>query len=432
MSSFFKKKKRPVNYDTDPVSVRTETTGGGDRIESIYGPGEQKQPNKRYKHASVAVALLKYVVITLFFLFFMTMTFVYSSEINIENFRYILKDMNLKIPTGIEEYGDIYYVADMEQSFAFYRDDFVCVGRNSVEVIDTAGRQVQNTRLRYVKPRLVTSGKYMLVYDLSNTQYGIFNTFSQLYSGTLDYPISDADMNDDGYYLIVTRDTEYKSAVHVYNKDMKPVYSYQSNDRYIFDAHIYNDGTVMIYASRTMSGKYFTEILKGNIKSDEMKTVYSADGVMPLTAEKTGSGTSAVLCTDTLLFFKGDEMTTEYDFYGRVCRRFACGDGYAAIILSSEGAGADSDMLIFDRDGTLVYSGPSSSDVSELYVHGGNVYGLYTGCVERFEIRTEKTYRADTGYEVKGIVFPSDEIALFATASSAYPVSVYDDFTEIE
>lgn len=431
MSPIFKKKKPKLNYDTDPVSVNRTGERGGERIESVYGEGENRQPNKRYKRISVFVGLVKYVVITVFFLFFMTMTFVYSSEINVENFRYILKDMNLKIPTGIEEYGEIYYVADMEQSYAVYRDDFVCVSRGAVEVIDMAGKQVQKTALKYVKPRLVTSGKYMLVYDLSNTQYAIFNTFSELHSESLQYPISDADMNDDGYYLIVTRDAEYKSVVSVYNKDMKQVYTYQSNDRYIFDAHLYNDGSVVLCAGSTRSGRYYAEILKGNIRSDEVKTVWSSPSVMPLTMLKSDSNMTAVLCTDTVLFFSGDELVAEYGFYGRVCRRFACGDGYTAILLSSEGAGADSELMIFDKTGTLIHKGQSSSDMSALYVHGGNVYGLYTGCVERYEINTEKTYRADTGYEVKGLVFPDNEIVLFATASSASPVSVYDGFKEI-
>ena len=235
-------------------------------------------------------------------------------------------------------------------------------------------------------------------------------------------------LND--YYFMM----EYSGKVLLFSPDQenaKPVYTYQSNDRYIFDAHLYNDGSVVLCAGSTRSGRYYAEILKGNIRSDEVKTVWSSPSVMPLTMLKSDSNMTAVLCTDTVLFFSGDELVAEYGFYGRVCRRFACGDGYTAILLSSEGAGADSELMIFDKTGTLIHKGQSSSDMSALYVHGGNVYGLYTGCVERYEINTEKTYRADTGYEVKGLVFPDNEIVLFATASSAAPVSVYDGFKEI-
>ena len=51
--------------------------------------------------------------------------------------------------------------------------------------------------------------------------------------------------------------------------------------------------------------------------------------------------------------------------------------------------------------------------------------------MQRFEINTGKTYYYDSGYETKGIVFVDDEIVLLATATSAYPVSVYDDFKEL-
>ena len=433
MSLFFKKKKKPPKtmQDGELMTARRGGEQGGEQIQSVYDTGGEKQPNRRYKRLSVAVGLLKYVVITLFFLFFMTMTFVYSSEINVENFRYILKDMNLKIPTGIEEYGDIYYVADIEQSFAVYRDDFVCVGRSSLDVVDMTGRQVQSTELKYINPRLVTGGKYMLVYDLSNTHYGIFNTFSELHAEALEYPISDADINDEGYYLIVTRDTEYKTAVYVYNKEMKRVYTYQSNDRYVYDAHLENDGSFTLYAADAENGSFRSEIIKGNIRSDQVDVTFRRNGTLMLSAGKTGPNSTAVLCSDCILFFSGNDLVYEYQFNGRVCRRFACGDGYSAVVLSSEGAGADSGLFVFDREGTLSGEADSGSDITALYVNSGSVFSLYTGSVERYEISTGKRYIFRSGHETKGLVFPDSEIMLAAEASRAYPVSVYDGFTEL-
>ena len=430
MSLFFKKKKRKINYSDEIVERREDVRSGGEAVEGLYGEDAPEPSNKRYKRAAVIVGILKYVVLTSLFIFFMSMTFVYSSQITVENFRYILKDMNLKIPTGKEEYGDIYYVADMEQSYAVYRGDFVCVGRGTLQVIDMAGKQIQSTALKYIKPRLVTSGKYMLVYDLSNTQYSIFNTFSLLHTATLDYPISDADMNDEGYYLLVSRDAEYKSCVTVYNKEMETVYVYQTNDRYIFDAHLYNDGSFVLYASKAKDGDSYSEIIKGNIKEKEVKITYERAGTIFLSAEKSGNETTSVLCSDTILFFSGDEIIAEYSFFGRVCRRFAAGDGNTAAVLSSEGAGADSVLMVFDTAGKVLYESDAGSDVAALYCHNKNVYSLYTGSVERFEINTGKTYYCKSGYETKGLVFPDNEIVLAATAGSAYPVSVYDDFKE--
>ncbi len=431
MSLFFKKKKQKPSPDGELTVRREELRSGGEAIESIYGEEETAPVNKRYKRAAVVVGILKYIVITAFFVFFMAMTFVYSSQITIENFRYILKDMNLKIPTGIEEYGDIYYVADMEQSYAVYRDDFVCVGRGTLEVVDMQGKQIQSAPLRYIKPRLVTTGKYMLVYDLSNTQYGIYNTFSLLHSGTLEYPISDADMNDEGYYLLVSRDAEYKSCVTVYNKEMKPVYVYQTNDRYVYDAHLYNDGSFALYTSKAVNGEVYSEIIKGNIKDKDIRVTFERSGIMILTAKNSGNDTTTVLCADSLLFFSADNLVAEYPFYGRVCRRFDAGDGNTAIVLSSEGAGADCTLLVFDTAGKVTAQRDSGSDISQLYCVKKNVYSVYTGYVERFEINTNKAYSYKCGYETKGLVFVNDEIVLFATAGSAYPVSVYDDFKEI-
>ena len=110
MSLFFKKKKQNRKNSDELVEKRTEISSGGDAVEGLYGDDMPAPVNKRYKRAAVVVGISKYIVLTALFIFFMSMTFVYSSEITVENFRYILKDMNLKIPTGKEEYGDIYYV----------------------------------------------------------------------------------------------------------------------------------------------------------------------------------------------------------------------------------------------------------------------------------------------------------------------------------
>ena len=432
MSLFSKRKRRPKNNADELTVKRSEVSSGGEKIEGVYENDGQPQVNKRYKRAAVAVGISKYIVITVFFLFFMAMTFVYSSEITIENYRYILKDMNLKIPTGVEEYGEIYYASDLQQSYAVYRDDFVCVGRGSLEVIDMTGKQVQSTALRYVNPRLVTSEKYMLVYDLSNNSYGIFNTFSQLQSGTTDYPISCADCNDEGYYLIVSRDVEYKSTVSVYNKEMKRVYLYQSNERYIYDAHLYNDGSFALYTCKAKNGDNCSEIIKGNIKEKEVRVAYERNGTVFLSAKNSGADTVSVLCSDSLLFFSADNLVAEYSFFGRVCRRFDAGGGNTALVLSTEGAGADSVLVVFDTAGEVLYEGETSSDISALYCKNKNVYGIYTESVQRFEINTGKTYEYRSGYETKGLVFCDEEVILVATAGRAYPVSVYDDFKEMQ
>ncbi len=432
MSLFFKKKKRRDSQSDELTVKRTEISSGGEKIEGLYDDDEQAPVNKRFKRAAVVVGISKYIVITALFMFFMTMTFVYSSEITVENYRYILKDMNLKIPTGIEEYGEIYYAADMEQSYGMYRGDFVSVGRGTLQVVDVTGKQIQSTPLKYVNPRLVISGKYMLVYDLSNPGYSVFNTFSLLYSDTLDYPISCADCNDDGYYLIVSRDAEYKSTVGVYNKEMKRVYFYQTNERYIYDAHLNNDGSFVLYACKAKNGDNCSEIIKGNIKEEQVRISYERNGVMLLSAKNSGADTVSVLCSDSLLFFSADNLVAEYSFFGRVCRRFAAGGGNTAIVLSSEGAGADSVLIVFDTAGKVLYESALRSDISGLYCHNKNVYGIFTDCVERFEINTKKTYSYRSGYETKGLVFADEEIVLVATAGRAYPVSIYDGFKEIE
>ena len=87
MSLFFKKKKRPKNQSDEIVENREEVRSGGEAVEGLYGDDAPAPVNKRYKRASVVVGILKYITLTALFIFFMSMTFVYSSQITVENYK---------------------------------------------------------------------------------------------------------------------------------------------------------------------------------------------------------------------------------------------------------------------------------------------------------------------------------------------------------
>ena len=64
-------------------------------------------------------------------------------------------------------------------------------------------------------PILLTSDKYILVYNAGGNSFQIYSTVSCLYEDTFDYAISCAALNDNGMFLVATKSREYRSVVHV-------------------------------------------------------------------------------------------------------------------------------------------------------------------------------------------------------------------------
>ena len=428
--SIFKRRKTVNTGDDELVAPNNTEDTEKEPITGLYDDEDTPTVNKRYKAAASVTGILKFTVLAVFFMFFMVMTLAYSSEINIENFRYIIKDMNFRLPVSAEDYGDIYYISDLEHSFALYRGDFVSVGKSRLDIIDMAGKTVQSTELGYVRPRISVSEKYLLVYDLSNNEFSVYSSFSPLYSETLDYPISCAKINDNGYFLIVSKDTEYKSVVTVYNSDMKKVYHYKSNDSYVCDVIFNNDGTFTLYTVCVKNGSFYSQIVSGDIRSEEKGILYSRENTAFISAKQSEGACVSVLCEDSVMFFDGGTLLSEYGYFPQTCRRFEANEGYTAAVFSTGEAGADSYLCVFDKNGEVICTEPATSDIQKLYINDGCVYQLYTDRIKKTDLNNLKTYVHITGHDVNALVFVNTEVVLLASPSKAYPVSVYDGFKE--
>ena len=430
--SIFKRRKKANLGDDELVSPKnTAEDEEKEPITGLYDDEDTPAVNKRYKAAASVTGILKFIVLAAFFGYFMVMTLAYSSEINIENFRYIIKDMNFRLPVSAEDYGEIYYISDLEHSFALYRGDFVSVGKSRLDIIDMAGKTVQSTELGYGRPRVEVSEKYLLIYDLSNNAFSVYSSFSPLYSETLDYPVSCAAINDNGYFLIVSKDAEYKSVVTVYNSDMKKVYHYKTNESYVYDVIFDNDGTFMLYSVSVRNGGFCSQIVAGDIKSEEKKILYERENTVFISAKRSEGSYVSVLSDDSVMFFDGGTLLSEYSYFPETCRRFETGDGHTAAVFSTGETGADSYLCVFNKNGEVIRTETATSDVQKLYLYGGCVYQLYTDRIRKTDLTTFKTYEHMTEHDVNALVFVNSEVVLLASPSRAYPVSVYDGFKEV-
>ena len=429
--SIFKKKKKFNEGDNALIAAGTSGEGAEPVVTGLYSEEAPPEINKKYKAAALGVSIIKYAVLAVFFVYFMVMTVAFSSQINIENFRYIIKDMNFRLPVNPEDYGEIYYISDIEHSFALYRGDFVSAGRSRFDITDMTGKSVQSTDLGYVRPHICTSEKYLLIYDLSGNAFCVCNSFSPLYNEVTDYPITCAAINDNGYFMIASKDAEYRSVITVYNSDMKKIYHYKTNSGYIFDLLFNNDGTFLLYTVSAENGVFVSRTISGDIRSDEKKTVFERKDTAFISAKRSDQTHISVLCDGKVMFFGDGELIGEYDHFPRLCRRFEAGGGYTAAVFSTGDTGADSYLYVFDNKGEVIHTAAATSDVQKLYINNGCLYQLYTDRIKKTDLKTFKVSEHISEYEVRDLVFVDEEIVLLATPSRAYPMSVYDGFTEV-
>lgn len=419
-------KKNKTNTEDGYVEFAQEqkkldARSGGEELDIYEDPEEEI--NEYYLRISYGIRFFKFLTLTVFVVFILCMLTAFSEDITSENFQYLMKDLNIELPSSASEFGHIAYSDDAELSFAMFKNDLLSVGRQSVEIVDMAGDPVLKSDINYVKPRISAGENYFLIYDLSGYEFSVYNSFSLLYSETLEYPISDAYMADNGRFVIVTRTDDYRCCVIIYNKDYEQAYTWKTNDKYVFDIVLDDDGNFTILAATTENGAMNSVCVSGNIKSDQVQTKQYGQDVMGLLLHPFENGKGAVFCTDRILFTDSDRSVTGVYPYGLdKCTLAASNEKYALAVLDKATLGEDTVLCAFNNEGQLVHTVPIDVHPLGLYAYGECAYILYADKILKVSLNdgTVGIYECDS--IVVDLLYTENGILLAAGKTRAYPI----------
>ena len=128
------------------------------------------------------------------------------------NFFYLIKEFSSAVDQG-SHYETLSYESDPRQNFTLYRGGVAAVSPSRLSIFTSTGRRTLNITSGFSSPYMVSSGKYLLVYDTAGTTFSVYNSFARVYTETLDYPVTDACFLENGGFVIVTRSADSRSVV---------------------------------------------------------------------------------------------------------------------------------------------------------------------------------------------------------------------------
>jgi hypothetical protein len=335
------------------------------KIGSFFDPEPQKEKVLRHEdfsaagdvyYADVAVA---YKIISrilwLFFVFFLVFSIITNHrDITYENFYYLFKDFSSAVDAGTSNYETLSYDSDSRQKFALYRGGLATVNPSTLSIYTATGRKTIRENINYSSPHIVCSDKYVLVYDSSGKSFSVYNSFSRIFSDTLEYPITDACFASNGRFAIVTRDADSKAVVYIYGKNFKKLAKY-GYDEYAFDVAISSERNLLMmlfYGEGDGVGR--TELALCN--ADDLKDVgaWCFEGEFPIGAFFIDRDRIALITDRAVRIF--DEKMTEIESVEYIDSEIVdfcvTDDGFAVSTLKN----AKNQLIVFDKNGKLVYN----------------------------------------------------------------------------
>lgn len=374
--------------------------------------------NEYYAGVSRKFRAAKYISILLTIVFLLTAIATNRSELTIENLQYLMKFISFTNTETSITATRINYPTSDKKRLSLYLGDLCYLSGNGYALYDSRGNTIMTETVKYNFPMLVTGAKFALCYDLGGTTFSIFNTFALLSSGTLDYPITAGDISDAGDFIIATSTREYRTAVQLYDSDLK-LTGRILREGYLSDAKIKKDGSeIAVMTSMSRDGEFQTDIeliLSGH---DSVRRSVSFAG-LGYSLNYMDGGISVVY--DGGILFYDSELQLVGSVKSSSLAMTDCSDKYLACAFTSGIIGNSYSVVVYDKTGRVAAETELSGKLHGIDhdASGEYIFFLAGPEVTRLNLVNRKVGRVKVDSGGTDIVAMSEDSFLLAMSSYA-------------
>ena len=367
----------------DDESLR-DGLGIGQRIGRFFSPEPQMEKVLRaedfhaagdtyYATVSAGYKVAQRLLWTVFVLFLMCSILFNYQEITYDNFFYLIKDFSGAADTDGRQYETLSYESDSRQNFVLYRGGLATVSPTKISVFTATGRRSFQATSSFSSPYAVSSNRYVLIYDTSGKTFSIYNSFARVYTETLDFPITDACLMEDGSFVIVTRSSDYRSVICVYNKRFEKAGELRS-DSFVFDiAANKKTNTLTVASYNAGNGVGQTSLSVRELTTLEETDQIVLEGEFPLGCDFLEGGSFSLITNRHIRIYDSDfsEKEKSADFSGEILRGFTLSaEGVAVATIEA----SQNKVYAYGRRGNELFSGSVSFNVLDIGIAGSYLF----------------------------------------------------------
>ena len=401
---------------TIPEAERNEA------IRNIFG--EEGEYNKFYDTTSAVYRVAEFVFLAAFLAFIIYSAVVNAGNITYENFDYIIRNFAVSLDENALYSSSVFYTPDEDADISLFGNGIAVCSSAELEIFSATGRKTCSERHGYASPVLAASDKYVIVYEKNSTKYTVYNSFSKVWSDTLDHTIKGVEVSNSGYYAIITRTDEYIGAVALYDSSFKMV------NRYLKNAHVVSvalseDGMIAIVTvSVDDSGEYQTEVMISKIGESAALATEQYSGVFPLECSFTESGIMLV-CSDRVLYLDMNAAKMgEFVYPTGEITMIKPSDASVLLLIKGDAVKKENRALVISKDG-LIAEAETQGTVISADIIGENAYILTEKGI--FSVSTQGTLLVERDGVVLG-----DEVLAYSVGKLYYCASSSAKVIEID
>ncbi|MCH5184065.1 MAG: WD40 repeat domain-containing protein [Oscillospiraceae bacterium] len=257
---------------------------------SVFSDRKKRKKNTQtptveqyYENRARRLSHVRYTCLLLTVLFVVYGFAVHGEELTPENFRYMLKFVDLTEEDDSTEANTVHFDYASGNIGGIYKGDVAVLNGDGLSLYGWDAEKLFSVSFRMESPRLAIAPQSIFAYDLGGSEVRIFNSYSQYAQLTLSYPIYGFSTCDTGAFAVITSEKNYRTAIYVYDSNARQVYKRMLSDTYIDQIALSPDGSEFLALGHYAQGGDLITVLQRYTLTDE-EPVFTAtfSGELPL------------------------------------------------------------------------------------------------------------------------------------------------------
>ncbi len=246
------KKVKNQNVLTDIFSSRKKSRKYSYDDEHPVIDVEAKKISERFNraHNAMWIVLIAFVII---------FTLIFGESMTTGSMQHMFRNV-FSGSKNEENVSNYYFSVNDNAVFAQFASVPVIAGSDRVIIFSPDGNHQYSEESDYALPEIVTSDKYILIYDKGEKTYGIYNEFGLIYSENKGNKLYGAVIANDGSYALARRGESHMTEVSVYNSSFVKTASIKKDSAYAA-MDVKKDGSEIMIITYSVEGD-------GNVKSE--------------------------------------------------------------------------------------------------------------------------------------------------------------------
>jgi len=405
MKSFNFPRKRQSDVKSDGTDIKKE---------KIRLSGDDFAAQNPY-HAAIARGyhIAQLTLFSLLACFIILSMLIRSDDITYENLFYLFKDIHAAVDSTDVTFSTLVYDADETQNFATYRGGLAVAGESGLTVFTATGRQTLTQSLHMTAPQLLTSSRYVLVYEQGGEDFSLYNSFARLHTGKMGGRIHCAAISDAGWFAIAAQKDAGSAVISVYDKNMNLKTEFFKN-AYATSLALNDDGSLLaVVTTDAVGGVYQTKLELYRTGTDELQQEWTFTDLFPLSCSFADNKTLYLTSTERMLVLhrKGD-ILVDMSFDMGIHRAYLCPNGYALSL-------SDGTLAIYTVDGILIGQRTDADNIRSVLVGAETIHMMTDHTLMTYRIKSGESSSVTYDFTLQELLWYDENELLLCSRSTA-------------